>query len=651
MFKTTPPVDGRTPHNAPLEGDRANSGVSRPGVEELSHDDRAEWEEVLKDGLLSIEDHPVFQQYCDLFFRYFQKSPYHVKKGYEQGFVAPDPKQYKDGTGTYARRCHDKLISRHLDADPTRPYWIGLRFGAKTTLRCIDLDNKDNLLGYYRVGGAYRPVARLPLARFRAMKRLYDALPGQGHVWCVSSATLGLHVWTKLGTLRTRDQVERQTRPLLAAIGLGATEVFPSPSKANHVLRRPFGLDYHTITDSGLLSDWQEQTKHFVAATTPPAFASVVLSMLKLAAAEWERCDWNGKFKVSRQSAFASKRFLHLKALRAEADEVVAWVKAGCPDDNPAVLNSDATKSPPRRKRCSSEPLTGAWSWSSVKALARDGVPEEDKLFQYLLLLARPLIWRDYFHLDADERTRRAEEDLLYWVENKHNGLVTRVQQGDMDNVLHEVRRQVKVAGELTDPSLQDFYARMRERDKLNPSKVELLSDIIRDRQSTASSLVCCRRINKESDDAALPPAVEEVLLRVASEQRMRQRGGEYPFVRFARRLLNVLWQEDGAAHVHRDHLFMFCASKNPNQVLAYKRLMVECGLICDQWEGHVQRGASSALYQMTGPTFEQFQQHFRTSKVMKRVPMKFTPSARTDSELEEVAWSWEGSEGEVAGS
>ncbi len=607
-------------------------------------DDRSEWEQVLSEGLLPTEEQPAFREYCNLFFRYAKKSPYHTKKGYEQGFVAKT-KKYKHTGITYYPRAFEKLVVRHLDAEASRPYWLGLRFGRKSMLKCIDFDNKSNVIGHYKCRDQRRPVVHLPLTHFKRMKRLYDAFPN--HIWCVSSATLGLHVWEKLHALRSPEYIEEETRPKLKQIGLENTEVYPSPSTINNVLRRPFGLDYHTITDEGDLTDWIEQTNHFVTARRAPSFPRIVKSLLALAEREWEWCNQHGGLRPSRQTPFVTKRVLRMSALRAEVAEVASWVRAGCPDD--PTTSSDEASGPvgetmtvaPWTPKPRTVPSPSRWTWAHVKALAREGVPEEHKLYQYLLLLARPLVWRDYFHLKVNERLARAEADLLFWVMTKHNGLVTRVQEGDHVDLRHEVRRQVRVAHEETSPSLQAFYAEMRERDKQYPARVERVSDLIRNIQNSSSFPVCCRRISKEMDDSPLPAHVEGVLSRVVKDKKMRRRDGEYPFVRFARRLLNALWAEDGAASLHGEVLLAFCGSKNPNQVVGYKKLMAEYGLISDQWEGHVQKGVSSALYQMTDATFEQFQTHHGASKTKKKVRSPFKITAMTEAKLDAMDWGW----------
>lgn len=664
---------------------KGNEPASQSEIIDI-YDERAEWEEVLRDGDLPIIEHPAFPRYCRLFYDFFRKSPYHVKRSYETGFVAKR-KPYKNKVGFYHPACFPALVARHLDPMKERPFWLALRFGEKSSLACTDFDNKAHVLGHYEDRGVLRPVVRLPLAHFRRVKRLHDTCPS--HVWCVSSATLGLHVWEKLRYPQTAEEVERKNRPRLAQIGLGDIELYPSPQLWEQVLRRPFGLDYHTITDAGLLTHWTDQLDHFEAATRAPSFPSVVHQMLELARRGWQRVRRGATFRRRQESLFASQRFLNDTLLEEEVEQVLAWLDSGCPDEEPrsgvgitppeqpeapAVADEPPARLPPRR---SSGVASVEWSWRQVTDLARHGVPEEDRLYKFLLLLARPLVWRDYYHLPEGERVRRAEDDLLFWVLNKHNGLVTRVQQGQIDNIRHEVRRQVRVAMNKTDDNLRRFYAGIRERDKEYPQWVERLPDLIRSKttptsllgccerryvkddhspaprggigeslpateeETTSPLLGCCRRYIKEPDESPLPAEVLRRLDRIAEGKRMRRKGGEYPFVRFARRLLNALWAGDGAAQIHGDILRAWCGTRNKAQVVGYKMHMAESGLISDQWEAHVRPGVSSAVYEMTDEVFGQFQRHYGTAKTKKKVEARFVVTALAEARLETVVFRW----------
>lgn len=649
------------------------------------YDDRAEWEAIFRAGTLSASEHPAFSRYCLLFYDYCSKSPYHVKRSYKTGFIAKK-KVYKNKNGEYYAHCMRGLVERHLDYYDRRPFWLGLRFGKKSSVLCLDFDNKPNILGSYKARQDWMPAVHLPLDHFRRMKRLYDAFPN--HIWCVSSATLGLHVWQRLSYPHTSAAVEWKTRPNLVRIGLGDLEVYPSPKLRSQVLRRPFGMDYYTITNDGLLTFWDEQLEHFETATRAPSFRVIVRSLVALARVGWQSVRNGSKFLCKEVNPFASKRSLNDRLLESEAERVLAWVDAGCPDEEPNSADPfsstdgdpqhavDLVASTPRSTRRSVSGDSPIWSWRKVTDLARHGVPEEHKLYKYLLWLARPLVWRDYYHLPEGERVRKAEDDLLFWVLNKHNGLVTRVQTGQIDNINHEIRHQVWVAMNKTDKRLRQFYERMREKDRLHPKRVERLPDLIRanpcsflgccerryvkdlqtsapeggpdeasctttEEETPSSFLGCCMRYIKEPDDTPLPAEVLQKLEQIVKDKRMRRKDGEYPLLRFARRLLNALWAEDGAAEIHGDILRDLCGSQNRAQVVGYKMLMAKADLISDQWEGHAQPGVSSAVYQMTDETFARFQQHHGTAKTKKRVKSPFTITAMTEAKLDTTGFGW----------
>ena len=81
--------------------------------------------------------------------------------------------------------------------------------------------------------------------------------------------------------------------------------------------------------------------------------------------------------------------------------------------------------------------------------------------------------------------------------------------------------------------------------------------------------------INKE-----LPPSIESEIEQIANDHRMRKRDGQYPLVRFARRLLNTLWQREGTARLSNEALVKMVGTSNPNQQVSYRRLLQQSGLV-----------------------------------------------------------------------
>jgi len=654
-----------------------------------SFDDSAEWHEVLAAGDLPIIEHPAFERYCRLFYDFCPKTPFHIKRSYHHGFLS-QKRNYKNKSGEYYRRCSKYHIARHLHTLDRKPYWVGMRFGRKTAIKCLDLDNKQNVLGYFDKYGMSTPIARISLERIQQLKRVYDLFPR--HIWCVSSATLGLHIWEKYHIPISHFEIERKNRFHLKQIGLGQTEVYPSPQLRHQILRRPFGLDYYTITEDNILSDWIDQLDYFEAAKSTPPFHRIVEGLFDLARSGWEAVRRGAEFRAKFDGPFAAKRSLHRDLLEKEAEAATEWIRAGCPEVDPGCspsqVNVFCDKPKPKalkfNLRHNSAVATAEagvfkekWSWKKVVELARFGVPEEHRLFEFLLLLARPLIWRDYYHLPIPERAQKAQDDLLFWVLNKHNGLVTRVQLGNIENIEHEIRRQVSVAINQTSVSLQQYYAEMRSRDERYPLSVVRITDVIRSYSSTliadrfsetngrltatsegdlssaltsrveehtipSPSLVCCTVIIKELDQLPLPEEIKQRIDQIIKSKKMRIRDNEYPLMRFSKRLLNILWKEDGCAQIHNQILMQYAETKNPNQLLAYKRLLAEHGLIMKHWESYARPGASSSIYQMTTEIFEHFQKHHRTNKTMKRVSLRFIITAEVDAKLAKMEFPWE---------
>ena len=208
-----------------------------------------------------------FRRYLDLFYTYCPKRPFNFRVAYDRGFVQKNRK-YKDGSGTYPVYCHAGLVARHLDpghwqflhpdAKPTERFWLAMWAPKKSTFKVLDIDNKQNLVGYSQMWeGPLMPVVHIPLERFIELKRIYDEFPG--HIWCISSETLGLHVWEKYPRPVSVPDIHRSTRPRLKKIGV-TCEIHPMFGRC---FRRPFGQDYATITEGGLLTNWIDQVELF----------------------------------------------------------------------------------------------------------------------------------------------------------------------------------------------------------------------------------------------------------------------------------------------------------------------------------------------------------------------------------------------------
>lgn len=596
----------------------------------------SEWAEILAEDQMPLPDRypDEYARYKELFYDFCKKSPYHIKTSYKSGFIAPRQKKNKQGE-MYSPWCYEDLLIRHLDPErwlASHPYefaidqpdvfCLGLRFGDKTKLGCIDFDNKTNVIGVYNtcmVGSdVAQPLPILTLEHVQKIERLYDTFPNR--IWCISSATLGLHIWERFTNLKSHRKVEARYRPKLRHIGLRDVEVYPSPRLSHQVLRRPFGKDYYTITDIGLLSDWVDQLEHFDNPSTP-AFASIVTSLVDLARREWHRYHrQNGLFltKSSVNSLNIDDKS-HLKkfvyddvaipaAFLSEVARIEDWVASGCPKPEPVTstcsgftcINKPDSDQPEFSTDC--QPVVNkkkGWIEQCIK-FATEGLPKDDSLLDAISKLARWFYFVEFFDVPSTERIVETTALLEEFALTKHNGFITTLNNGLIADVESRVGRIVQRA--IATSTEQDLFFRIREKRRLGQYANKLmLEPVIRGTASTSTCSGYTCNI-KEIDDSPLPDSIHRRLMKVVKSQQMRRRNGEYPFIKFSRRLLNALSKAGGEARIHRDVIFLFMEGKNPNQQHRYKSLLASHGLIYPGWDQYVVQGKRSSLYRLRRP-------------------------------------------------
>ncbi len=244
--------------------------------------------------------------------------------------------------------------------------------------------------------------------------------------------------------------------------------------------------------------------------------------------------------------------------------------------------------------------------WSYIKELAQKGVPESDKLHEFLLDLAAPLFWREFYTLPEDERREKVFEDLWAWVEAKHNGNVTRLGSvsGNADSK-RQIWNRINTVSQCGQ-ELKTFFATMRENDCKFPHRYESLSALIRDLESNQEMIHYpshCKSIHLSEPNAALPESVEERLCAIVKNRPKLVLKGKSPFLAFSREFLSKIWEKKGQANLSKETLNALAGkpgAKDRNQVLRYKKLLAEFEIIEDDWESYAKRGVSSCLYRFT---------------------------------------------------
>jgi len=437
-----------------------------------------------------------FNRYAELFDKYLPKRPFHVRFRYGAGFVCAKGK-YKRSGQPYDRTCCPALVAKHLDfwrwkevrGDRNHPpnYWIAMFPGKKSAIKAIDFDNKQNLLGYYRdVAGKPRPLPTMPLEHLQTVKRLYDAFPGR--TWCVSSATLGLHLWQQMPSPQSVEAIQAADRPRLREIGLGNTEIHPMFGRC---FRRPFGADYFTITDDGILEHWVKQLDWFEKATEPPSFRAVYHALRSLLVREWDGYDATGKMeKVGLMEGKPhllkyrkGKEAFNAKQLDDDLKVLDDWADQGFPQslavsepvltdlrpvDVPGRQN-DAVDRPRQDTSASgceidlSEVCDGQWVQNCEK-WARHGLPCHDSVFQVVSHLARWFWFIEWWDVSEDLRHEKIIEIMTDFVVTKHNGFVSRLHAGQEKDVVKQVSRIVECAVTKVDDTGKWWFTRVRQK-------------------------------------------------------------------------------------------------------------------------------------------------------------------------------------------
>lgn len=558
-----------------------------------------------------------YERYFDRWVRFWpQKADpgFHVKYGYDSGFVLK--KKKKDGRplalfGDYLVQC----VERHLDNDqwaewqefngrPVPPafknsnFWLGLHAPRSTTVSCLDLDNKNlrdpkgkkRLLGFTRFSDNWpvRPVTFFPVDHLKDLKVVYDHFPGR--LWCLSSESLGLHAWVRLARPISTVRIQRGAIARLQKLGLTAAEVHPMFGRC---LRRPFGKDYHTITDQGLITGWWEQVDYFEKFTPAltPAFTTIAKALLDKVQQQWH--DWR------RQGEAKSRRTVPARVIaehQHHLDEARAWVESGCPDaqivpsapviqpvavperrDGTTLPTTTTTPSPRPSgtgDKCAYDKLrlrNGQWP-KELERIVVNGLPAPKSFTVVAPELAIWLYWVELYDLPEDERRHRIVSLILKFVSERHNGYCGRLLNGQEGEVLRQIKDYVALTPNQSPESKEVFAGLRRKRQTGQYKKVINLAPLIEGRTDSYPS--SSSRITSISVSTLDTPLPEELILMI------KAKAGRNRVMPFATKLVNLLFQRNGGCRVSRDILQKLLGYTNPNQAIKYRDLLVEAGII-----------------------------------------------------------------------
>jgi hypothetical protein len=253
------------------------------------------------------------------------------------------------------------------------------------------------------------------------------------------------------------------------------------------------------------------------------------------------------------------------------------------------------------------QPETGSRVWCLwVERIARIGLVEDDSMGKVIFELAK---WLLHVELaDRDDRQENATTLLQAYVLNKHNGHITRLNERREAEVLSQVERIVASAAEITLDSAV-LFGRIRQARESGQYRRKIRIAHLLSEGTATSSLEekqdnCSTYYSLPIRDDVLPAHIEKKLTLYAKQKGMRRSQGEFPLIRFSRRLLNLLWDRKGSARLSTAFLTTWVT--NIHQQNDFKVALRNLNLLRD-WTGTYRAKSVSCLYSLTDEAMETF--------------------------------------------
>ena len=521
------------------------------------------------------------------------------------------------------RRCHDEGVR----IGQVLAQAFSIRCGNKTTFFAIDLD-------------CHTPTAEQLAVHLQLVEILQRKLPilvqqlGGGSIFCQYRQldASGIQFWVTLGRTFSTAWLHATVRDFLRnfgmeldqrlrAVGLpGLNQIEIKPTETQQIsMPGCYGKTVFTDKELRLVDGW---------------FDVIALS---------DHIQRNG------QAGNVLPRYKAL--LEAGVDyrlppPLRSGVRVGLATARFAERNGSAHPTPSRLHdilSLESMQQDGSRYWTDLMRIAVEGVATPDRLYEeYLQPLAQCLYFRDFSH--EANRQQLVEDELVRWVAAKHNGLVSRIHDGG--EIRRVCRVMVKNLERKTCQAVKDYYRSILANDLLYPHRVERMYDYMRSagKDNTIYWIYCkcgvsgidhdeneAKKLNKPLLDDPLPSTIMAKLMDIATSKQpdkngkliaiMRKRRGEYPFVKFSRRLLNQIWTQGGEANIHFLHLNKMLDMKADDEdrkvAVKYKNLLHQHGLIQGGWQRYIRRGTFSARYKLTDWVRTEFKQCRPKTKVM----------------------------------
>jgi hypothetical protein len=496
-------------------------------------------------------------------------------------------------------------------------FWVGTMAGVYTHAHAIDLDAHEYIgwnglptrwhtsrTGWVDGPWSYRfvPVIRPSLSFFMKAKVVYDAFPNR--IWAFSSGNLGLSVWKLYKQPELTHVIHNRHQNRLCGVGLPTVEHYPLPPKTKGSLgkchRRPCGLDSGVITPSGVLTNPIEQVRWFMRPQRTPSFDQILSAYWTMLDGMYEEFIDGGEGLDHGWLSVDRRRALVAECM-AVVEEVKEWASRGCLIDRAVMELPRPKRTFARVDQDVSAPElvthiikeTGKWGGKGegeqapsvaesvpeqfaqvdistitmngewlhfVKFLVENGVPCEDKFYEVISTLAKWFCFVEFYGRPVEDVSEVIKEYVL----NRHNGMVSRINNGDEAEALGQADRIISHVLRTQTEQADRFYEDVRRKRATGryASSWTFATEIMNGRSSSVdtapspqSSLSCGSRIEGgsapeqkeewvyEPDDTPLPKFVLE-RIRAAFGKRKRQLrkiGGRYPTLDAITRFFNYL--------------------------------------------------------------------------------------------------------------
>jgi|GEM_PF-3052323 len=478
------------------------------------------------------------------------------------------------------------------------------------------------------------PVINIPLEHFKMLKRIYDNFPRR--IWCISSETLGIHAWRKHKYPQPSGHLHQINKQVLANICLASIESHPMSGRClrrpfgdgyrtitptgtiedwvkqveyfesdgrtppfNRICVEIVGAMYRQwqawerfgddnrkvdvravlkkqLPELSRIADWLKSGCPLEpAVNTPIQNASIDPSLtlcqeiLSEILGELPKVQPTPIQRICQAILLVSFGEKNDEDIAPIIEEAIADINGSDNFFNGSV-NKPLPKSANQREDLAM--LRGGKWATGLLRLARKGLEKEDSVGTVIHEMAKWLWWIELYNLPEGKRLEEITRLLSAYVLTKHNNCVSRLLNGQQEDVLAQVARCVKQASEIKLPASMAGFTRTREKwsngGYTHPVK---LIPALTGQEDVSLSLSCQFTVMCIKFDDQLPESVQAKIKAVAGRNKV---------MAFATRLINLLYSKHGKAFIGRKALSEMLGYKNPNQIAKYTNIMKLAGII-----------------------------------------------------------------------